>query len=282
MILFPNAKINIGLDVTHKRSDGYHELSTVMVPVPLYDILEIVDCGGNSGETFLFVSGNNVNCPTEKNLVFRAASLLREEYGFKNKIEIYLRKIIPDGAGMGGGSSDAAFTLKGINEILSLSIPDERLEEIASRIGADCPFFIKNVPQLAKGIGEKLTPIKIPELSGKNIIIIKPPQTISTKEAYSNIRPFIPEIDLELLIQEPLNRWSGLIKNDFEEVIFKFHPALKGIKDELRDQGAIYGSMTGSGSAFYGIFPENTDNLTAKFKLKLPGDYKFYEGTLKF
>lgn len=261
MISFPNAKINIGLDVLRRRPDGYHEISTVMVPVPWCDILEIVPAKGN--DTTLTVTGRKVECPVEKNLVMKAYNALNEITPLP-PLDIYLHKIIPDGAGMGGGSSDAAFTLTTICNLLQLDIPGHRLAEIASGIGADCPFFIYNSPMLATGIGTDLRPINL-DLSRYAILIVKPPVHVPTKEAYQGLSPFIPDMPLEQRIKLSVSRWQDSIVNNFESSIFSKFPYVKAIKQAMIDNGAIYASMTGSGSAVYGLWER--DNLA-----ELPSD----------
>lgn len=255
-----NAKINIGLQIVNRREDGYHDLQTIFYPIGKYaglpdnpthfcDILEVVKTDNSDLEINL--SGRTVNCPLEKNLVYKAAKMiLGEERGCK----IYLDKHLPDGAGLGGGSADAAFTLRLINEaILSNRYTDENLAAMALKLGADCPFFIYNRPMYGGGVGEKLEDISL-DLSGKWILVIKPDVYVSTKEAFAGIKPKPGDIDLRLLPSVPISEWQGLVKNDFENSIFPKHPILKDIKDQLISKGAQYASMSGSGSSIFGIF----------------------------
>lgn len=254
MITFPNAKINLGLDVVEKRPDGYHNLETVFYPIPLHDILEIT----KSEDEFSFTmynaqfEGNN-----NDNLVVKAYNILAEEHDMP-KVNMSLYKNIPTGAGMGGGSADAAFALKMLNEIAELHLSDEQLEGYATRIGADCAFFIKNKPAYATGIGNILTPIDC-DLTGYYMVVVKPDIHISTKEAYAFVNPKFPENALAEIIKKPIEEWKGLMKNDFERSVFAKYPSIKGIKDKLYSSGAVYASMSGSGSAFFGIFKNECD-----------------------
>ncbi|MDE7025731.1 MAG: 4-(cytidine 5'-diphospho)-2-C-methyl-D-erythritol kinase [Paramuribaculum sp.] len=255
MITFPNAKINIGLDIINRRSDGYHNISTVMVPIPWADILEIVPA--KTPETTLTVTGRTVDCPSDKNLVMKAYRALNSVIPLP-PLEIHLHKIIPDGAGLGGGSADAAFTLTTINNLLQLGLSTDRMAEIASGIGADCPFFIYNSPMMATGIGTDLTPVNI-DLSQYKIIVVKPSVLVPTKEAYAGVTPAMPEKNLADLIHLPTEQWQGYIKNDFEKSIADKHPQIADIKQAMLDSGAVYASMSGSGSAVYGLWKR--DNM---------------------
>jgi len=276
MILFPNAKINIGLYITSRRNDGYHNLETLFFPVGWQDILEIVPAKGT--QTTLTVSGNAVECPPEKNLVMKAYAALNEAIPLP-PVDIYLHKIIPDGAGLGGGSSDAAFTLKGLNELFRLELTDEQLAAIAAKIGADCPFFIYNRPMLAKGTGNEFTSIDI-DLSGKMIAIIKPRESVSTREAYSGVTPTAPEFDLTTAIRTDIKEWRGKISNDFEKSIFPAHPAIESVKEQLYALGADYASMSGSGTAVYGIFQsDNSDRLSEQLAKAFP-DCTIFSGKI--
>lgn len=250
MLLFPNAKINLGLDILRRRPDGYHDLSTVMIPVGWQDILEIVPAKGPSAT--LTVSGRKVDCPPEKNLVMKAWHLMAERHGVP-PVDIYLRKIIPDGAGLGGGSADAAFTLRGLDQLFSLNLTDGQLADMASQLGADCPLFIYNRPMLATGTGTELTPVEA-NVKGLAITIVKPPVSVPTGQAYSRVTPAIPATPLPQLLTLPVEQWQGRVKNDFESSVFPIHPLIASIKERLLDHGAIYASMSGSGSAVYGLF----------------------------
>ena len=247
MILFPHAKINIGLNILGKREDGYHNISSVFYPVSsCADILEITE-----KEHFLFES-SGVDIPKEENLCEKAFSLLRKDFSFPN-VHIHLHKQIPIGAGLGGGSADAAFTLKGLNELFELEISSKKLEKYALQLGADCPFFIDDRPALVEGIGEKLSHIDL-NLSVFEIRLVMPGIHISTAEAYAGVSPKIPKNPLRELIKLPIEKWKGKIKNDFERSIFIKHPKLQSIKEQLYKEGAIYAAMSGSGSTLYGFF----------------------------
>ncbi len=251
MVVFPNAKINLGLNIISRRTDGYHNIETVMCSVKWCDVLEIVPAKGDG--TTLTVTGRAVDCPPEKNLVMKAYRMMSEEVGTLPAVDIFLRKIIPDGAGLGGGSADASFTLLCLNEMFKLGLSNERLADIASRIGADCPFFIYNRPMLATGIGTEFIPIEI-TLGGYKIAIVKPRVSVPTAKAYSGVTPQQPDHDLCEAVKMPLSKWEGVVKNDFETSVFTSYPEIGEIKTRLKQMGAEYVSMSGSGSAVYGIF----------------------------
>jgi len=255
---FPNAKINIGLDIIRKRPDGYHDLQTIMMPVEWTDILEIVPAGQKKTDS-LTVTGRKVDCPPEKNLVMKAVRALRNVTGFP-AIDIYLHKVIPDGAGLGGGSADAAFTLKAINELFSLDINNNNLANIAASIGADCPFFIYNRPMLCEGTGTEMRPIEIQLPHNARIALVKPPVSVSTKEAYANVDPHQPDVPLPSLVRQPVEEWQGKIKNDFEASVFPKYPQIPQIKNKMLELGALYSTMSGSGSSVFGIF--TGDNIS--------------------
>lgn len=205
MILFPNAKINLGLNVVRRRPDGYHDIETLFYPVPWRDILEIVPAAGDT--TTLTVSGRAVDCPAEKNLVMKAYRALDSVTPLP-PVDIYLHKVVPDGAGLGGGSADAAFTLTGLNELFALGFSKEKLAGIAATIGADCPFFIYDTPMLATGIGDVFTPVAL-DLSGYTLVIVKPQVSVSTKEAYACIRPEAPAYNLAEVAAAPIASWTA-------------------------------------------------------------------------
>lgn len=267
MITYPNAKINLGLNIVSKRPDGYHNLETVFYPIPLCDTLsvEAIPSGIQSSSDYLFnIEGTPVDCAPEKNLVIKAFRLLQTEYPLA-PVQIRMRKDIPFGAGLGGGSADAAFMLKMLNEHFSLNLPVEKLEELAARLGADCAFFIQNKPTLAEGIGNIFTPISL-SLKGYTLALIKPEIHISTQEAYAKVRPHTPEYHVQDAICRPIEEWKDIIVNDFEESVFPNHPELSRIKQELYNQGAVYASMSGSGSSIYGIFPTAPQNMDKIFQ----------------
>jgi 4-diphosphocytidyl-2-C-methyl-D-erythritol kinase len=251
MLCFPNAKINLGLYITNKRDDGYHDLETVFYPVALRDVLEIVPAR-EKGEMHL--SGLAVDGDIWANLVWKAYELLKDAHPDKvTPLDIYLHKVIPMGSGLGGGSADAAFMLRLVNDYCKLDLDDEQLAAFALQLGSDCPFFIYNTPQLAKGRGELMEPAAI-DLSAYRIVIVCPELHVSTAKAFSSITPHPAAFDLSGLSELPLAKWKEHIANDFERPVFAQHPELGAIKEQLYQQGAIYASLSGSGSAIYGIF----------------------------
>lgn len=261
MIEFPPAKINLGLRVIRRRTDGYHDLFTVFYPIPLRDSLEILP----NDEFKFFSYGFSIPGRPEENLVVKAWQVLHR---FKKipPVEIHLLKNIPMGAGLGGGSSDAAFTLQMLNRMFKLGLAPDELEEIALSLGSDCPFFLTHQPCAASGRGEELQPISF-SIQGKYLLLVKPDIHISSAEAYRNVHPEMHLHPAEIL-KQPIDTWKEQLVNDFEEWAFKAYPILKQIKDELYSAGAIYASMTGSGSAFYGIFehePHIPDSLKSYF-----------------
>ncbi len=250
MISFPSAKINLGLHITAKRLDGYHEIESIFYPVGWTDALELIEGGLQDFE--MTFSGIPVPGNLNSNLCYKAWQLLKEDFSLPN-LQAHLHKVIPMGAGLGGGSSDAAFMLKLINDVCDLKIANYQLMLYASQLGSDCPFFIANKPMIATSRGEVLNIIEI-DLSVYYIAIVMPPISVSTRDAYSWITPSIPSNDLRTLIQSPIANWKGLLINDFEEVVCKHHPIIANIKQQLYDEGAIYASMSGSGAAVFGIF----------------------------
>lgn len=261
MITFPNAKINLGLNIVERRPDGYHNIETVFVPIPWSDILEIVPAKAGKPTT-LTTYGIPVNCPPEKNLVMKAARLMQQQYDVP-ELEIHLTKVVPHGAGLGGGSADAAFTLTMINEIFDLGIKHPQLAETAQQLGADCPFFIYNKPMLATGIGDILSPIEV-DLTRMGLFLVKPDVLVPTAEAYSNVTPSKPDSRLIDDIKAPVTSWQKSIKNDFETSVFKLHPQLQDIKSQLLENCALYAAMSGSGSTIFGIF--ESVNMAEKMK----------------
>ena len=249
MLVFPNAKINIGLNITEKRLDGFHNLETVFYPINLTDILEFVE---SKDKTIFQNTGLEINISNSDNLVLKAYYLLKENYKLP-ELNIHLHKIIPVGAGLGGGSSDAAFMLTALNTYFELQISDSDLEKYAQQLGSDCPFFIKNKPIFAEGTGNIFTTVNL-DLSDYYILIVKPDIHISTKEAFTGINPANPEFNLREISNLPVSDFKKTITNDFEETIFKIYPEIKQIKDDLYRAGALYAQMSGSGSAVFGIF----------------------------
>jgi len=251
MIVFPNAKINLGLNVVERRPDGYHNIETVFYPIGLSDVLEVEPSETCSDYSFSS-SGIQLGGDPEDNLIVKAYHLLRSGYEFP-AVDISLVKQIPFGAGLGGGSSDAAFMLKALNELFELKITPRRMEKLAAMLGADCPVFVKNKPVFATGIGDVFSPLKV-SLKGYFLLLVKPDVHVSTPDAYSLVVPEKPEVSLSELIQRPIAEWKRCIKNDFEKSVFAKHPVVGELKDKLYDLGAVYASMSGSGSSVYGIF----------------------------
>jgi 4-diphosphocytidyl-2-C-methyl-D-erythritol kinase len=249
MITFPNAKINLGLNIVERRTDGYHNIETVFYPIPVTDVLEIVPA---TGEASLACHGNAVDCPTEKNLVMRAYRLMQERYDVP-PVEMHLCKHIPDGAGLGGGSSDAAHALVMLNRMFDLQIADDDLAAMAATLGADCAFFIYNRPMMATGIGDVLSPVDV-DIHGKTLLLVKPPVGVDTRTAYSRVVPAPATVNLSQVVAQPVETWDGLLVNDFEPSVFAALPQLWLIKAQLLDAGAQYAAMSGSGSTIFGIF----------------------------
>ena len=254
MITYPNAKINLGLNIVEKRPDGYHNLETIFYPINLQDALEVNLLEGE-GDYALNVSGTPIEGEPENNLVVKAYRLLKKDFPNMPAIDIHMYKHIPTGAGLGGGSADAAFMIKLLNEKFNLQLSTEKMEEYASQLGADCAFFVRNQPVFATGIGNIFEPIEL-SLKGYHLVLVKPDIFVSTKDAYANVTPKHPETSLKEIIQAPIETWKNTMKNDFEESVFMKFPEIAAIKDKLYDLGAIYASMSGSGSSVFGIFKE--------------------------
>ena len=254
MIIYPNCKINIGLNVVEKRKDGYHNLETVFYPINILDALEIVNNEVDDEQCKLTVSGEVLGGRPEDNLVVKAYKAVKNLFPDKvGNVAIHLHKHIPTGAGLGGGSSDAAFTIKGLNEKFNLSLNDLQMQEIASQVGADCPFFINNKPVFAQGIGDVFSDINL-SLKGRTIVLVKPNIGVSTADAYSMVTPKQPQVRLTEILEQPIQNWKELVVNDFEISVFNKYPEIAAIKDRLYDLGAIFASMSGSGSAVFGLF----------------------------
>lgn len=270
MIVFPCAKINLGLNIVGKREDGYHNLETVFYPIPLYDALEIKymdEKFPSDADCDLKVTGNAVDCDEQSNLVVKAYNLLAADYKLP-RVHIHLHKHIPSQAGLGGGSSDAAFMIRLLDERFRLNIGNPEMERYAARLGADCAFFIEAEQAYAEGIGNELMPVTTPDgnLDGYHLAIVKPDIAVSTKEAYASITPKKPTKSCREIVCQPIATWKDELVNDFEEPIFKMHPELAAIKEKLYAQGALYAAMSGSGSALYGIFKECPHGLEETFK----------------
>lgn len=265
MITFPNAKINLGLNITEKRPDGYHNLETVFYPIPLEDALEVTagHPEGNAKYT-LHQGGIPIEGDPDTNLVVKAYRMLDERFNLP-PVDIHLFKHIPSGAGLGGGSADAAFMLKMLNEEFRLKLTDDELEAYAARLGADCAVFIRNRATYAEGIGNIFSPVSL-SLNGYRLLVVKPDIFVSTRNAFAQIRPHRPEHPVREVIALPVEQWKGLMTNDFEDSVFPQFPAIGAIKEEMYRQGALYASMSGSGSSVYGLFTPETSIDESKFE----------------
>lgn len=252
MILRANCKINLGLDILRRREDGFHDLETVMLPVAeLYDIVEVERTDGCSS---FEQRGLTVDCNAEDNLCMKALRLMQRLYGV-GEVRILLDKRVPFGAGLGGGSSDATAVILALNELFALGLNEVQLVEVAAMIGSDTAFFVRNTPQLCSGRGERMEPIELP-LQGYYLAIAKPEEGVSTKEAYAVVKPAVPAVRLSAALKRPIAEWQGSMKNDFEGHIFVAHPAIAELKRAMLEAGAVYASMSGSGSAVFGIFED--------------------------
>lgn len=270
MIVFPVAKINLGLNVVERRPDGYHNLETVFFPVPLCDALEVQpmdDRFPSSSYCDLKVSSDWSQFDTgdeQRNLVVRAYHLLRQEFGSRmSRVHAHLFKAIPTQAGMGGGSSDCAAMLVMLNEMFQLGLSEQQLIDRAARLGADCPFFVMRRPAYAEGIGERLQPVSL-DLSGWHLAVVRPDIPVPTKEAFSLIQPHRPAKNCLDIVMQPVDTWRDELTNDFEQSVFAHHPEIAAVKDRLYRLGAVYAAMSGSGSAVFGLFREPAD-LSAHF-----------------
>lgn len=269
MITFPCAKINLGLNIVSKREDGYHNLETVFYPIPLCDALEIKYMGEkfpSDVDCDLKITGNAVDCDEQSNLVVKAYNLLAADYQLP-RVHAHLYKHIPSQAGLGGGSSDAAFMIRLLDERFRLNIGNPEMERYAAKLGADCAFFIEAEPSYAEGIGDVLMPVDGPKgnLDGYYLAVVKPDVAVSTKDAYAAITPKKPAKCCRNIVRQPIETWKDELVNDFEEPIFKMHPELASIKEKLYEQGAVYAAMSGSGSAIFGIFREEPKAVESSF-----------------
>lgn len=269
MICFPNAKINLGLHITSKRKDGFHEIETCMYPIPLFDALEIII---DQKKTSFNTSGISIPGNQKDNLILKAYQLLKKDFPNLPAVNVHLHKNIPIGAGLGGGSADGAFALTLMNNLFDLILDDFFLEEYAAVLGSDCPFFIENTPKIAKGRGEILEEVSL-DLKGIHLVLINPGIHIGTKEAYAGVMPSIPSESIEEVLKDK-SRWKENLKNDFEPSILSAYPEIQTIKETLYSSGAFYASMSGSGSSVFGLFekeiPEiNWDQNYFVFQAKL-------------
>jgi 4-diphosphocytidyl-2-C-methyl-D-erythritol kinase len=253
MIVFPNAKINIGINITSRRPDGYHNIETIFYPLPIYDALEALP-----GDKLTFESsGLAIPGRIEDNLCIKGYNLIKKDYDLP-PLNIFLLKHIPIGAGLGGGSANAAFFIKLINNLFNLNLTTENMLDYARQLGADCAFFIESKPVFAFEKGDRFEGVEL-DLSQYHIVLVMPQAHVSTAEAYRGVKPAPVKRSLKELITLPLEEWKNHIKNDFEESVFKNHPIIRGVKAALYDAGAIYASMSGSGASVFGIFNKQPD-----------------------
>jgi 4-diphosphocytidyl-2-C-methyl-D-erythritol kinase len=248
MVVFPHCKINLGLQIVSKRDDGYHTINTCFFPIPWTDILEIIKADkfsfSNSG---LQIPGNQ-----EDNLCIKAFQLLQREYDLA-PVQMHLHKVIPTGAGLGGGSSDAAFALRTLNSIFNLELSTQQLRSYASKLGSDCSFFVEDKPMMGSSRGEILTEVSV-SLKGMHLVLVKPEIHVATAEAYAGVKPKLPQVSLPEILSLPIAEWKGMLVNDFEESVFQKYPIIAQIKERMYQKGAIYSSMSGSGASVFGIF----------------------------
>jgi len=258
VVLFPNAKINLGLNIIRKRSDGYHDLATVFYPIAIQDALEVIENENAKEDVGISLSGISLNGKIGDNLCFKAYRLLKRDFPQLPAVMIHLHKGIPSGSGLGGGSADGAFTLKLLDKKFDLKLSTDQLIDYALQLGSDCPFFIINKPCFATGRGEVLEPLSV-DLSEYKHVVINPGIHVSTTEVFSLLTPTLRSKSIKEIIHQPLETWQKELENDFEEPVFKKYPEIETIKSKLYESGAIYASMTGSGSTVYGVFSKEAE-----------------------
>lgn len=275
MLTFPNAKLNLGLYVTAKRPDGYHALETVFLPLPWADVLEVLPAPKGQAAPSLTLSGRPIPGEVASNLCLKAYELLKADFPDLPAVQMQLHKIVPIGAGLGGGSADAAFALRAIGEVFGLNLSTGQLENYARRLGADCAFFIQNQPCLALERGDVFEPIAL-DLRGTPCVVVYPGLHISTAQAFAGIVPQAPAHALRAALAAPMPTWRDTVFNDFEQSLAPAYPVLAAIKEQLYAAGATYASLSGSGSAVYGLFP----GLAEAPALAWPGEYLVWRGVL--
>jgi len=275
LLSFPNAKLNLGLYVTAKRPDGYHALETVFLPLPWADVLEVLPAPKGQLAPSLTLSGRPIPGEVASNLCLKAYELLKTDFPALPAVQMHLHKVVPIGAGLGGGSADAAFALRTIGEVFGLKLAPEQLESYARRLGADCAFFIENTPRLAREKGDVFEPIGL-NLAGTPCVVVYPGLHISTAQAFAGIVPQAPAQPLRAALAAPMDSWRTTIFNDFEKSLAPTYPVLAEIKQQLYDAGATYASLSGSGEAVYGLFP----GLAEAPALAWPSEYLVWRGVL--
>jgi len=272
MIQFPHCKINLGLSILEKRKDGFHNLETVFYPVGLKDIIEITPLSNPTQEVTFSSSGIAVPGNDADNLCVKAYQLLKKDHSHLPSIQMHLHKAIPMGAGLGGGSSDATAVIKILNKLFTLELSEDALLQYTAQLGSDCPFFLHEQPCHATGRGEILNPISL-SLKDYQIVLIHPAISISTAWAFQQIQPAFKEKNILDIIQQPISTWKQDLINDFESPILAAHPILQSIKTELYEKGAMYASMSGSGSSFFGIFEQSTTIPFFSFSAQMKVDF---------
>ncbi len=256
MIDYPNCKINIGLKVCRRRPDGYHDLQTFFYPIAIHDILEIIPAGKSGEKTVLTVSGS-LNTITGENICLRAFAALKTKFPELPAVQMHLHKLIPTGAGLGGGSADGTFTLMMLNRLFHLRLTEPDLISLSSDLGSDCPFFVLNRPAVAAGRGEDMNPVVV-DLSGYKFLIINPGIEISTAEAFSWVKPDDALVDFQAAVSRPVEEWKDILVNDFEKPVFERYPEIQAIKERLYAKGAAYAALSGTGSTVFGLFSDKT------------------------
>lgn len=279
VILFPNAKINIGLNVVGLRPDGYHDIESVFVPIGLSDVLELAVPDGDAPEWVLETSGNPVAVAPEKNLCIKALRALKNVVDVP-PVAIHLHKEIPDGAGLGGGSADAAFVLRGLNDMLSLGVPDDILRSVAARIGADCSFFIDCLPSYRTGIGDVADAVDLACLRGMRIVLAVPNGAVSTAEAYAHMPVRRPSVCVKDAILRDVTEWRNIINNDFEPYVESRIPDVALFKKIMYEHGALYAQMSGSGSSVFGLFPGGLEDGQLPVWAEFPNARCFWSGKM--
>lgn len=272
MIVFPNCKINLGLQIKEKRADGFHNLETVFLPVPLTDALEVVQTA--TKDCSLVVTGISIDAHAEDNICVKAYRLLQQRFPQLPGISIHLHKAIPSGAGLGGGSADGAFMLQLLNRKFNLGLSAETLIPIALQLGSDCPFFIKNQPCYATGRGEIMEPVQLP-LNGYELVLVNPRIHVNTGWAFRQLPADRPHHNIQEVVSQPVAEWKNRLVNDFESPVFAAHPEIAAIRDQLYAQGAEYAAMSGTGSTVFGIFPKEH-----KLATRFPEHYFTWQGTV--
>lgn len=260
MVVFPNCKINLGLNIIEKRGDGFHNLESIFLPISYADVLEVLPARNGCTSFTLKTTGHKIFGDYRQNIVFKAYDILKKNYSEQVKpVEVHLHKVLPNGAGIGGGSSDGTSMLACLNNLFDLALTTEELASFALELGSDCPFFVYNTPAFVTGRGEHILPITIGSfLQQATVVLLHPQLHISTKQIFSKITPHKPNLSVLEAIQQPIQSWKDCIKNDFEEVVFSENIGLSALKNMLYNLGADYSSLSGTGSTVYGIFSSNT------------------------